>query len=850
MDINSSMPSGLSKTQLEENIKKFGLNVLPKKKSKTLFQIYLEQHKNPIIYILIFAAFAAFSIKEFSDGFFILGVLVINAIIGTYQEYKAEIKAKSLEESFKTETTVIRDGQTQIIESNNLTIDDIVLLESGSKVPADIHLKHSQDLLVDESLLTGESIEVKKDAKSTKTHTAYAGTIVSKGRAYGKVQAIGLNSQIGKIATLLAEASKGKAPLEIRIKKLSTTIVKSMSFLIGILIIIGFFKGMPFYTLLLFCVALMVSAIPEGLPIAITIALSSASYAMSKKGVIIRKLSAIEALGSCTLIASDKTGTLTKNELSVDRFVYHDKALKTIDNSEHIVKVGSILCNEMKYEQNENGLKFIGDQVDIALAKHAISPDEEYLLAPKKYKKVDDIPYESQNRYSAIMVHKDDIQYEFIKGSPETILEFCDVSSKEKQKIMSEVNEYASDGFRNIAIAYKEDKISHKSNKTITLENFQYLGFMAIIDPIREESFGAVKTAQEAGIDVIMITGDHPNTAFYISKQLGICNSEYQVMDDNDLLRWKETGSNPKDLENIKVFARVNPEQKKDIVCALQDLGHFVAVTGDGVNDAPALKHSNIGIAMGKGGTDIAKSVGDIILTDDNFNSIINGIKEGRRAYDNIRKVVYLLISTGFAELILISFVFLFGLPLPLLPVQLLWINLVTNGFQDVLLAIEGSEKGILKRKPRKPHEKIFNSTMIKRVLVGGLYMAITAFIVFYLLLENGFDEYSARNITVLLMVLFENVHVFNSRTEVNFLHQISYKNSTYLIVWVIFTQLLHVSCMHIDFMQNLLSLEPVSFSIWLYLFIVASGLVVVMEIEKFIRKRFPSGERPCHIIP
>lgn len=824
---------GLNANQLKENIEKYGLNKLPKKKNKTLFQIYLAQYKNPIIYILLFAAMTAFFIKEYSDVFFILGVLFLNSLIGTFQEYRAEIKAQKLEDSFKTEAIVIRDGQTLKIPSEDLTVDDLVLLESGTKVPADLLLKQTQSLYIDESLLTGESLEVEKNFDNPNSNQAYAGTIVTKGRAYGKVSAIGLNSQIGTIATLLAEASKGKAPLEIRIKKLSITIVKTMIVVITLMFLIGFLREVSLEQLLFLAIALTVSAIPEGLPIGITIALSSASYAMSKKGVIIKKLSAIEAMGSCTLIASDKTGTLTKNELSVDKFVPYKKP-----SNQDIIKTGSILCNEIRYEKDEHGLKFIGDQVDIALTKHVITSDEEYLLTVKVYKKIDEIPYESQNRYSAIMVQKDDMQYEFIKGSPETILTFCNIENTKRNEILKEVNQYASNGFRNIAIAYKKEKTTQNSKKNITLEDFEYLGFMAIIDPVREESLDAIKTAKEAGIDVVMITGDHPNTAFYISKKLNICEKIDQVMDYNDIVKWKNSGANPEEIKNIKVFAQIKPEQKKDIVCAFQELGHYVAVTGDGVNDSPALKHANIGIAMGKGGTDIAKSTGDIILTDDNFKSFINGIEEGRRAYDNIRKVIYLLISTGFAELVLIILVFIVGMPLPLLPVQLLWLNLVTNGLQEAFLAFETAERGILKRKPREPREKIFNPIMIKRVLLGSLYMAISAFIIFYILLENGMDEYSARNVTLLLMVLFENAHVFNSRTEVNYLHKMPYKNSILLIVWVALTHLLHLSCMNIGFMQELLSLEPVDFSMWLSLFVVALGLVFVMEIEKFIRKR------------
>lgn len=837
MALEFTSQTGLTTQELQKNIAQYGQNKLPKKSSKTLLNIYISQYKNPIIYILLFAALIAFLIQEYSDGFFIFAVLIINSLIGTFQEYKAEIKAKSLEDSFITQTTVIRNGQVQKISSEDITMDDIVLLESGDKIPADIKLLQSNELRVDESLLTGESLEVKKEVHNQDKNMVFAGTVVTKGRAMGKVVAIALKSQIGKIATLLNEASKGEAPLEVRTKKLSVSIAKVIIMVIAVIFFIGFFKDMPFKELIFLSVALIVSAIPEGLPISITIALSRASYAMSKKGVIVRKLSAIESLGSCTLIASDKTGTLTKNKLSVDRFVEYD-ALKKQPN-DHIIKIASLLCNEIKYEHSENGLSFIGDQVDIALARHIIDLDEEYLLNAKEYKKVDDIPYESQNRYSAVMVHKDEIQYEFVKGSPETILEFCNLTEQDKEAILKQVNEYAANGFRNIALGYKEEKINDHTHPNITLKNFSYLGFMAIIDPIREESFEAVQKAKQAGIEVVMITGDHPNTAYYISKQLNLCEHKNEVMNKQEIQTWKEKGANPKEIQYIKVFAQVTPEQKKDIVVAFQELGHFVAVTGDGVNDAPALKHSNIGIAMGKEGTDIAKSTGDIILTDDNFNSIVNGIEEGRRAYDNIRKVIYLLISTGFAEILLIILTFIFSVPIALLPVQLLWLNLVTNGLQDKFLAFEPSEEGILNKPPRKPNERIFNTIMIRRILFGSTYMALASFVVFYLLLQNGYSEFSARNITLLLLVLFENVHVFNSRSETNYLHTLSYKQSTYLILTVIFTQILHIACMHIELMQNVLSVEPVDFQTWSYLLIIAIGLLLVVEAEKYLRRHF-----------
>ena len=771
-----------------------------------------------------------------------MAVLLINASLGSYQEYAAAMKAEGLKQAIRTIAKVIRDGRLVELDSVELTVGDVVLLDSGTKVPADLRLISSANLSVNESLLTGESLEVLKEAEfiheeeavqiADRRNMVYGGTYVGSGRGEGVVTAVGSATEIGKIALLLSRAVEGKAPLVVRMERLSMALAKAVAAVVALLLVVGFFKGMELYGLFFFAVALAVSAIPEGLPVAITVALTSASLAMARRNVIVRKLSAIEGLGSCTLIASDKTGTLTKNQLSVEAFVPH-RSEEYGEEQLHVTRLASVLCNEVTIDRREEELTFIGDQVDIALARHAITADEAYILAAKDYRKVDEIPYEPQNRFSAILVEKEGSAFEFIKGSPETVLGFCDLSEMEREEVMGEVASWAAKGYRNIALAYK-----HAKGNAIELSYFTYLGFMAIIDPIRDESTDAVRRAQEAGIVVAMVTGDHPHTAFYISKQLGIASSEAEVMDGLELQRWQEEGAAPEAIAAIRVFARVNPEQKQAIVRAFQHLGHFVAVTGDGVNDAPALRHANIGIAMGKSGTDIARSTGKLILTDDNFASIINGIEEGRRAYDNIRKVIFLLVSTGFAEIVLVLLAFLSGQPLPLLPVQLLWLNLVTNGIQDVMLGLEKAEPGLLKRPPRPPNERVFNPLMLRRVLISGLYIGVTAFVIFYGLLQSGVGEFAARNVTLLLMVLFENVHVFNSRTEVNYLHRMRYKNSAALIALVLFTQLLHVGCMYVPFTQQLLSLEPVSFQVWSVMFAVALGLVAVMEGDKWRSRR------------
>ena len=840
-------PTGLTSEQVSQRQKRFGLNILPSKPDMTLFEHFLQQFKSPIIYILLIATLMALIIKEYTDAGFILLVLFLNAVIGTYQEYSASQKAKLLQNLIKTNVMALRDGEIQQIDSRQVVTGDILLFEPGTKVAADVRMTQTNNLTVDESLLTGESIDVNKDAHflsdneklliPERKNMLFAGTYISSGRAQGVVTAIGEHTEAGKIAQLLSKKSKAKIPLVEKMEKLSFTISIVIAIMVLVLFTIGFLKGMQFYALFLFSVALAVSTIPEGLPVAITVALTSASLSMSKRNVIIRKLAAIEGLGACTLIASDKTGTLTQNRLSVEYFISPNQVYdtNTLNDVHDKVYLASILCNEIRYEQSkEGGVDFSGDEVDIALAQFAANADDSYITSARSYRKIDEIPYEPVNRFSAVMMELDDTIFQFSKGSPETVLEHCNVTDEEKHDILSDVDAWALKGYRTIALAYKESS----DESTINLKNFTYLGFVAIIDPVREESPDAIKKAQEAGIKVVMITGDHPNTALSISQELGIASSNEEVMSEKELYEWEENGSKAEALKDKSVFSRVTPAQKMKIVMAYQSLGHYVAVTGDGVNDAPALRHANIGVAMGKSGTDIAKASSDLILTDDNFASIVNGIEEGRRAHDNIRKVIYLLISTGFAELILVMLSFISGMPLPLLPVQLLWLNLVTNGIQDVMLGLEKAEPGLLKREPRSPREPIFNRLMLRRIMVGGLYIGIASFVLFYLLLQSGESVESARNIVLLLMVLFENVHVFNSRTEINYLHKIRYKSSMLLILLVIFTQLLHLACMHIPLMQTVLSTQPVSFDIWLELAIIALGLVVVMEFDKWIRFR------------
>ncbi|MEA1956296.1 MAG: HAD-IC family P-type ATPase [Campylobacterota bacterium] len=838
LDLDSTR-NGLSSSEVDIRTQHYGKNTFTEVSPASILEIFFEQFKSPIIYVLLIASVVSLVIKEFTDAGFILAVLFINAFIGTYQEYSAGQRADALKKVLKTYVSVLRDSKRVEILSEDITVGDIVFFESGIKVPADIRLIDTNDLLVDESLLTGESIDVNKDASyisnnidepiGDRKNMLYAGSMITKGRAIGVVTAISQLTEVGKIASLLASSTIAKPPLIVRMEKFSLNIAKFIAVVILMIILVGIYQELPLKDIFFLSVAIAVSTIPEGLSVAITVALSVASGVMSKRNVIVRKLSAIEGLGSCTLIASDKTGTMTQNQLVVESFIQPSKT----DNISTKILQSAFLCNEVIIKNENDEFTFMGDQVDIALARYALSKDKSLYDLKNKLTPINVMPYEPENQFSAMTYNIDGEKVHFIKGSPEVILSKCKLEEEDKKTLSNEVDAWASKGYRNIALAYK---ISDKDD--IEKDAYIYLGFSTIIDPLRDGVKEAIKIAQNAGIEVVMITGDHPKTALYISKELGIAINKDEVINGLEVSHWQENGANKEEIANKRVFARVSPEQKQLIVKTFQDLGHFVAVTGDGVNDAPAIKHANIGISMGKSGTDVARESSDMILTDDSFNSIVNGIEEGRVAYDNIRKVIHLLISTGFAEIVLILLSMLFFVPIPLLAVQLLWLNLVTNGIQHIALGLEKAESDVLKRKARDPKEPIFNRVMISRVVVSGLYMGISAFAVFYTLLNFGYEEDMARNITLLLMVLFENVHVFNSRSENHSIFKINHAKNKFLWISVIIAQGLHISSMYNPFMQSVLSVEPVSLEMWVTLFCVAMALVVVMEVEKVFRNK------------
>ncbi|NMC27691.1 MAG: HAD-IC family P-type ATPase [Syntrophomonadaceae bacterium] len=870
-----SGPDGLEEEQAALRLKEIGPNALPEVQPPAIWQVLLHQVKNPLIYILIAAAVASAFIGDFKDAFFIMIVIVLNSGLGAYQEFSAEKSAASLQNLLKIRARVRRSGREYEIPSEELVPGDLVMLESGIKVPADLRLIEASNLTADESFLTGESNAATKNTGllpedtgvSDLTNMTFAGSTIMTGRGKGIVVSTGLRTEVGKIAQHVAESESGKPPLVMRMERFT----KQISYLVLVislfLVTLLYMQGLPGTAIFFFVVALAVSAIPEGLPVALTVALSVAVSRMSKRNVIVRKLPAVESLGSCTVIASDKTGTLTVNQQTVRQILLPSgyavgisgegyngigeiSALDQIEIPAHVrlqlenmLKL-AMIANEGSLSQRDGKWAYYGDAMDVALLaagyKSGLSPER----LKKEYRLLDMIPYESERKFAAAFYQQGDQVFAAAKGAVETIVEFCDHMQYGEQlvpidrlEVEKQAEAKAALGYRVLAIAgaAHPDFMPKDLYSDQDLPRMVLYGLVGFIDPLRPEAIEAVNKCKTAGIRVLMITGDHKLTARAIACELGIAEEDDNVVTGQQLM---ETGSpDSQDFADLvassRVFARVSPTQKLEIVEVLIKQGEFVAVTGDGVNDVPALRRANIGVAMGSG-TDVAKETSAMIVTDDNFSSIVAGVEEGRFAYDNVRKVTYLLISTGAAEVALFTAAILAQLPLPLLAVQILWLNLVTNGIQDVALAFEGGEPGAMQRKPRGTDEKIFNNKMIVQTLISGLTMGVIAFATWFVLIKvQLMDEHHARNVILLLMVLMQNVHVFNCRSEFTSAFRVPIRRNYLLILGVIVAQGIHLLSMHLPFMQQVLGTEPVLAAEWIAALVLALSLLLVMELYK-----------------
>lgn len=858
---------GLSDEEAQQRRELFGENRLPEEKPPGLFQILLRQFRDPLIYILLVAMIVSLVIQHWNDAIFIFAVLALNATIGTIQEWKAQLSVQGLKEVIEEKATVSRSGHRREIPSIELVPGDIVHLKSGRRVPADIRLVSSRNLRADESLLTGESMPVDKSAEASVDNEAgvgdrrnmlHAGSVVLDGRAEGVVCRTGAASEIGRIAeSLTGEA--GDPPLVVKMRRFTRHIAIFVLFAVAAVAGGQIAVGTGWAETLLLAVALAVSAIPAGLPVAVTVALSVASHRMAKRNVIVRRLPAVEGLGSCTTIASDKTGTLTENKLTVKTILLSEGARLRVEGEgytpegellrddgspaepEQVEQVRELarsgaLCNEAEFSTANGQPEISGDTVDVAFLVLAAKLGDAREELNKRFSPVGNIPFESQRKFAAFFYQKDGEFTVHVKGAAERVLPMCgDVDADAMAKAEDTL---ADQGFRVLAVASGPvDRKAAESGDEQALQGLAFRGLVGLIDPVRSEVPDAVDLCHKAGVKVLMVTGDHPATARSIGRQIGLLNGNGSVMTGRELDQLQDSREREERIRRTRVFARFEPTQKIQLVETLQRHGEFVAVTGDGVNDAPALKTAHISVAMGKGGTDIARRVAELILTDDNFASIVNGIEEGRIAFDNVRKVVWLLISTGVAEVVLFLAALVSGMPLPLFAVQLLWLNLVTNGIQDVALAFEQKEPGVMKRPPRPPKQPMFDRRMIEQVALSGLVVGGIGYAVFYFLLKPmGLPETEARNLLLLLMVLFENMHIFNCRSEHRSAFRVPIRANYLLIGTVVLAQAIHIGAMYLPGLSDVLHIHPVTITQWGTLLGVAFTVILVVELYKWLR--------------
>lgn len=850
LKILETSEEGLTSKEANKRLEKYGANELPRPAEESIFHLFISQFENPIELILVMTVVFSFIAKEYIDAIALIFIILIDVIMGTYEEWKARKDAESLTNMIKVTARVIRNGKEIEIPSKDLTLGDLMLLESGDKISADARIIDSHNFQVNESSLTGESIGIVKNNQvlngevplAERKNMAYAGTTVITGRAQVIVTSTSTYTEIGRIADKVSHTEEEKSPLTIRIEKFSKQISIIIIFIAIITTCVLLSKGYPLNSIFLSVIALSVSAMPEGLPLALTMALTIASKRMAKKNVIVKKLNSVESLGSCTVIASDKTGTLTVNEQTAKEIVLADGskyeitgsgyngdgkvipvANAPLEKAREIALLGAI-NNEAHLEFKGNTWDSFGDSIDIAFLSLAAK-----LNITSKPEIIETIPYESENQFSAVFYKKGPDTYCTIKGSLEKVLTF----SESKEEYHKQNEELTKKGYRIIALA--DGKVN---GTTLTdIKKLNFIGMVAFIDPIRDEVKSSLKECQKAGIKVVMITGDHPLTAFSIAKELGLCSKKEEVATFKEVEEYRKKGEKKFDefVSKIKVFSRVTPLDKLDIVNSFKRQGEFIAVTGDGVNDAPAIKAANIGIAMGSG-TDVAKETASMIVTDDNFTSIVEGIKEGRTAYSNIRKIILFLLGCGFAEVTFFLLSIAFGYDIPLVAIQLLWLNIITDGMQDVALSFEKTEKDVMSAKPRSTKESLFSKDLMIEVLILGITISLVVFLTWKFMLDNETDLITARSVIMMLMVFIQNVDVLNCRSEKKSVFKKTLLDNKIVILTVFGSIILQIIVSELDFTAKFLKVTPLAPITIAKIFFLSLIVIVVFEIYKVMR--------------
>jgi len=880
-ELNTNLNSGLTKNEVDLRLEKYGSNDLREEDKKSFFSKIVAQFSDFLILILIGAAIISFAVGESKDAIVIIAIVMVNAFLGIYQEGRAEKALDALKKMSSPNAKVIRDGTTEVAPASSLVPGDIVVLDAGDIIPADLRLVESSNLKIEEASLTGESVPVEKDSNvffeeevslGDRKNMAYMSTAVTYGRGKGVVVGTGHDTEIGNIATMIQSFEDEVTPLQKQLNQLGKVLGITTIIICIAVFGIGLLQNREVLEMFMVAISLAVAAIPEGLPAIVTIVLAIGMNRMVKRNAIVKKLLAVETLGSTTVICSDKTGTLTQNEMTVVKVFTDGKIIdvtgggyepvgefKIEGNTINVEDIGdfqtllsiSALANDANLEKTSDGYKVIGDPTEGALITLAGKGNINKQSINKEFPRIEEIPFDSDRKMMTTF-HKDYIPNKvvsFTKGAPDIIINRCtrismdgkilDFDDTLKKEVLKVNNIFSKKALRVLAFAYKEynnlpNNISTDSNEV----DMTFIGLVGMIDPARPEAKDAIAKCKEAGIKTIMITGDYKETAFAIAKELGMAESIDQAMMGEELNKISDEELREV-VKNIKVYARVSPEHKVRIVSALKANGEITAMTGDGVNDALALKRADIGVSMGITGTDVAKNTAELILTDDNFASIVSAVEEGRIIYSNIKKFVFFLLSCNIGEIFLVFTSILLNLPVPLLAIQLLWLNLVTDSFPALALGVEKGDPDIMDTPPRNPNEPILTKNMLLGILLQSLAVGVAALLAYRWGLTTYADSIDkARTIAFTSLITAELLRAYSSRSQKYTLFKIGFFTNSTLVYGTLFSFILLLGVLYIPFMQPIFHTFALGIKDWAAILEYAFIPLIIGEISKlFIKK-------------
>lgn len=830
---------GLSTREAEKRVKTYGLNELKHNKKKSPVLIFLAQFNDFLVWVLIGATIISGFIGDKADAITILIIVIVNAILGFVQEFRTEKSLEALQELAAPTCKVIRDGNIKVVSSKELTIGDLVVLEAGDRIPADGTFIDAANMVVDESLLTGESVGISKDTTKGK-NSGFMGTIVLKGRGLIIIDAIGMKTEMGKIANLLDNIEEDKSPLRERLDSLGKILVVMCIVVCLIVTILGIIRGNDITKMFLLGVSLAVAAIPEGLAAIVTVALALGVGRMLKRNALVRKLPAVETLGCTSVICSDKTGTLTQNKMTVKEILVNGRIYEL--DKEKIydcekLKEAFIYCNDANYNYEIKDIEkaVMGDPTETALVKAFYKDSKELQKFVEKSKRVYEISFDSTRKMMTVIMNENGKETCYMKGAPERVLEKCNsvlengkvkpLTYQKKKQIYSYIEAMSNRALRCIAAAYKEENLV--KNESVECDLI-FLGVAGSMDPPRIEVKDAVLKCKMAGIKPIMITGDHKNTALAIAKSINICNSDDQAVTGDELEKMSDSEL-VKKVNKIRVFARVSPNHKLRIVRAFKKNNNIVAMTGDGVNDAPAIKEADIGVAMGISGTDVTKEAAAMVLMDDNFATIVSAVEEGRVIYDNIRKFIRYLLSCNLGEVLTMFLASLFYLPNPLTPIQILFVNLATDGLPAIALGVDPPDKDIMRQSPREKNEGIFARGLWEKIIVRGSLIGVCTLLSFMSGRYYGMDLATCRTITMCTLVMSQLLHVFECRSERHSIFEINIFSNIYLLGAVLVSMTMICCILYIPFLSGIFNTVALNLGQWL-LVIFFSGIIFLIN--------------------